>query len=307
MVIKMAGRKKMDELTKARNAAGRAYKRKTELALKTDLDLLENRTEFPKSKKLAGRPPVPIKEQRRRAEKAWIDALARVREIEAKEGVEPINEILITSLGSVTSGRKKASSDVERLKKLIRRHNLYIKKLKEEIEQGLPESIDTHIRGRRAQTRQEKINKFESKIAEAINQISDLEKEKTPIDLAFMKLHETRVELRQLTMFVNNPTNKQVKNIPLTQVEALERIDFLEKLKDVQHTAWLSLKHEDNKKEAEQEMLKKIKMDAFNKMNAELTARREHRAKIIKRLQEELEENQKMEAEIEETLRLAFG
>jgi hypothetical protein len=242
----MAGRKKISEISRVRNAAGRLYQKKIKLDGMSHIDIDSNHIQLVESSKRNGRPPVPLIKQRQRAEEKWNNALKEVRILESELKIESMPEHEIILLGKVVTGRKKANGEIERLKKTIRRYKINLDKLQNEIDCGLPEIVDEQLLGRTALTRKEKKSIYEDRINKANQCIFELESEKDPVDIAFLKLNDTRIELRQLNLFINKPDNHQVKNIKITNDDALKRIEFLKELQEKQHSQWMELKKQNN-------------------------------------------------------------
>lgn len=292
------GRKKLDELVKAKRAASRAYAKIQSISEKTKFDLLENRVQFHESEKTMGRPPVPLPVQKQRAEAEFRKLVDLVHKIEEERGLPLSSESSIAffdiDAASEKVGRKKVDAELNKILKYIKRTELLIEKIREEKE----EEIEEKALGRKRMSKQQKIAMYEERIKQAHESLQQMEGTKSKAQLELLKLNEIRAEVRQLRILINNPDSFQVVNMSLSQEEAQQRLLVLEKQEEEQ----LRIYSQAESEEAKSGRFEQLRSDSKTAALARLQKLEDDKKNRLEALKKEISEIVKTRDEIEQEL-----
>lgn len=292
------GRKKLDELVKAKRAASRAYAKIQSISEKTQFDLLENRVQFHESEKTMGRPPVPLPVQKQRAEAEFRKLVDLVHKIEEERGLPLSSESSIAFFdidpASEKVGRKKVDAELNKILKYIKRTELLIEKIREEKE----EEIEEKALGRKRMSKQQKIVMYEERIKQAQESLQQMEGTKSKAQLELLKLNEIRAEVRQLRILINNPDSFQVVNMSLSQEEAQQRLLVLEKQEEDQ----LRIYSQAESEEAKSGRFEQLRSDSKTAELARLQKLEDDKKNRLEALKKEISEIVKTRDEIEQEL-----
>jgi len=292
------GRKKLDELVKAKRAASRAYAKIQSISEKTQFDLLENRVQFHESEKTMGRPPVPLPVQKQRAEAEFRKLVDLVHKIEEERGLPLSSESSIAFFdidpASEKVGRKKVDAELNKILKYIKRTEQLIEKIREEKE----EEIEEKALGRKRMSKQQKIVMYEERIKQAQESLQQMEGTKSKAQLELLKLNEIRAEVRQLRILINNPDSFQVVNMSLSQEEAQQRLLVLEKQEEEQ----LRIYSQAESEEAKSGRFEQLRSDSKIAELARLQKLEDDKKNRLEALKKEISEIVKTRDEIEQEL-----
>ena len=292
------GRKKLDELVKAKRAASRAYAKIQSISEKTKFDLLENRVQFHESEKTMGRPPVPLPVQKQRAEAEFRKLVDLVHKIEEERGLPLSSESSIAffdiDAASEKVGRKKVDAELNKIIKYIKRTEQLIEKIREEKE----EEIEEKALGRKRMSKQQKIAMYEERIKQAHESLQQMEGTKSKAQLELLKLNEIRAEVRQLRILINNPDSFQVVNMSLSQEEAQQRLLVLEKQEEEQ----LRIYSQAESEEAKSGRFEQLRSDSKTAALARLQKLEDDKKNRLEALKKEISEIVKTRDEIEQEL-----
>lgn len=292
------GRKKLDELVKAKRAASRAYAKIQSISEKTNFDLLENRVQFHESEKTMGRPPVPLPVQKQRAEAEFRKLVDLVHKIEEERGLPLSSESSIAFFdidpASEKVGRKKVDAELNKILKYIKRTEQLIEKIREEKE----EEIEEKTLGRKRMSKQQKIVMYEERIKQAQESLQQMEGTKSKAQLELLKLNEIRAEVRQLRILINNPDSFQVVNMSLSQEEAQQRLLVLEKQEEEQ----LRIYSQAESEEAKSGRFEQLRSDSKIAELARLQKLEDDKKNRLEALKKEISEIVKTRDEIEQEL-----
>ena len=292
------GRKKLDELVKAKRAASRAYAKIQSISEKTKFDLLENRVQFHESEKTMGRPPVPLPVQKQRAEAEFRKLVDLVHKIEEERGLPLSSESSIAffdiDAASEKVGRKKVDAELNKILKYIKRTELLIEKIREEKE----EEIEEKALGRKRMSKQQKIAMYEERIKQAHESLQQMEGTKSKAQLELLKLNEIRAEVRQLRILINNPDSFQVVNMSLSQEEAQQRLSVLDKQEEEQ----LRIYSQAESEEAKSGRFEQLRSDSKTAALARLQKLEDDKKNRLEALKKEISEIVKTRDEIEQEL-----
>ena len=292
------GRKKLDELVKAKRAASRAYAKIQSISEKTKFDLLENRVQFHESEKTMGRPPVPLPVQKQRAEAEFRKLVDLVHKIEEERGLPLSSESSIAffdiDAASEKVGRKKVDAELNKILKYIKRTELLIEKIREEKE----EEIEEKALGRKRMSKQQKIAMYEERIKQAHESLQQMEGTKSKAQLELLKLNEIRAEVRQLRILINNPDSFQVVNMSLSQEEAQQRLSVLDKQEEEQ----LRIYSQAESEEAKSGRFEQLRSDSKIAELARLQKLEDDKKNRLEALKKEISEIVKTRDEIEQEL-----
>lgn len=292
------GRKKLDELVKAKRAASRAYAKIQSISEKTQFDLLENRVQFHESEKTMGRPPVPLPVQKQRAEAEFRKLVDLVHKIEEERGLPLSSESSIAFFdidpASEKVGRKKVDAELNKILKYIKRTEQLIEKIREEKE----EEIEEKALGRKRMSKQQKIVMYEERIKQAQESLQQMEGTKSKAQLELLKLNEIRAEVRQLRILINNPDSFQVVNMSLSQEEAQQRLLVLEKQEEDQ----LRIYSQAESEEAKSGRFEQLRSDSKTAELARLQKLEDDKKNRLEALKKEISEIVKTRDEIEQEL-----
>lgn len=292
------GRKKLDELVKAKRAASRAYAKIQSISEKTKFDLLENRVQFHESEKTMGRPPVPLPVQKQRAEAEFRKLVDLVHKIEEERGLPLSSEssIAFFDIDPATEkvGRKKVDAELNKILKYIKRTEQLIEKIREEKE----EEIEEKALGRKRMSKQQKIVMYEERIKQAQESLQQMEGTKSKAQLELLKLNEIRAEVRQLRILINNPDSFQVVNMSLSQEEAQQRLSVLDKQEEEQ----LRIYSQAESEEAKSGRFEQLRSDSKIAELARLQKLEDDKKNRLEALKKEISEIVKTRDEIEQEL-----
>lgn len=292
------GRKKLDELVKAKRAASRAYAKIQSISEKTKFDLLENRVQFHESEKTMGRPPVPLPVQKQRAEAEFRKLVDLVHKIEEERGLPLSSESSIAFFdidpASEKVGRKKVDAELNKIIKYIKRTEQLIEKIREEKE----EEIEEKTLGRKRMSKQQKIVMYEERIKQAQESLQQMEGTKSKAQLELLKLNEIRAEVRQLRILINNPDSFQVVNMSLSQEEAQQRLSVLDKQEEEQ----LRIYSQAESEEAKSGRFEQLRSDSKIAELARLQKLEDDKKNRLEALKKEISEIVKTRDEIEQEL-----
>lgn len=292
------GRKKLDELVKAKRAASRTYAKIQSISEKTKFDLLENRVQFHESEKTMGRPPVPLPVQKQRAEAEFRKLVDLVHKIEEERGLPLSSESSIAFFdidpASEKVGRKKVDAELNKIIKYIKRTEQLIEKIREEKE----EEIEEKTLGRKRMSKQQKIVMYEERIKQAQESLQQMEGTKSKAQLELLKLNEIRAEVRQLRILINNPDSFQVVNMSLSQEEAQQRLSVLDKQEEEQ----LRIYSQAESEEAKSGRFEQLRSDSKIAELARLQKLEDDKKNRLEALKKEISEIVKTRDEIEQEL-----
>lgn len=287
------GRKKLDELVKAKRVASRAYAKTQSISEKTKFDLLENRVQFHESDKTMGRPPVPLPVQKQSAEAEFRKLVDLVHTIEEERDLPLSSESSIASF-DIDPASEKVDAELNKILKYIKRTELLIEKIREEKE----EEIEEKALGRKRMSKQQKIAMYEERIKQAQESLQQMEGTKSKAQLELLKLNEIRAEVRQLRVLINNPDSFQVVNMSLSQEEAQQRLLVLEKQEEEQ----LRIYSQAESEEAKSGRFEQLRSDSKTAALARLQELEEDKKNRLDALMKEISEIVKTRDEIEKEL-----
>ena len=195
----MAGRKKLGELDKAKSKASRLYwKHQDTLTPEFADEHYAKEMSFYESEKRMGRPPLKLPTIQSRALAEYGKALEEFRDIESKEGVEPVSDQEIIDFKRSDKAGRKAKDEVLHIKKYIRRIQKQIDDIKA---QDASEFKTEHEgRGRPGMSQDEKVKYYEQRIFEAEEEIKALLKDKAEHEIVYYELFELKNDRRSLVV-----------------------------------------------------------------------------------------------------------
>ena len=153
-----------------------------------------------------GRKPISIEEHQKRAEADWNEAFKKLKEYEKKHNLKSMSTTEIAEYKKYDfTGRKKKNAAAH-LAKYIRRHERLIEDLvhAEANEDNRVKSVKGRLMGRTPMSKNEKINYYKNKIAEAQKSLDIEIKHMNETEKLYFDLSQLRIRKRQLGLIVDD-------------------------------------------------------------------------------------------------------
>ncbi|MFT6905882.1 MAG: CCR4-NOT transcriptional regulation complex NOT5 subunit, partial [Oleiphilaceae bacterium] len=195
----MAGRKVMSELDKSKSKASRLYwKHQDTLTSEFKEEHQAKELHFFESDKRMGRPPLKLSLIQSRALSEYSDALDEFREVELKEGLEPITDQEIIDFKKSDRAGRKAKDEVLHIRKYIRRTQKQISDI--EAQDDSEFKAEQNGPGRPGMPKLEKVEYYKDRIKEAEAEIEKLLVGKAEHEVIYYSLFELKNDRRKLVV-----------------------------------------------------------------------------------------------------------